>query len=344
MHRQIDSIPSLSGRPTVRRSASRVSLAAVLAVLLGVCLATDSPAVAQSAQRPNIVYILADDLGYRELGSFGQEKIKTPHLDRLAKQGMRLTSHYSGNAVCAPSRCVLMTGKHPGIAFVRNNRSVQPEGQYPIPDGEVTVAERLKELGYATGAFGKWGLGPVGSTGDPLKQGFDRFFGYNCQAHAHSYYPSYLWSDQEQIALQNDPPVSGHASLPGSSISRHWQRDIRRVATGRAQSAPVKAVIWPLQRHESAGPDPDRSSSPVSSPPVGAGWSGQESVQRRLRSWNRQVPRIRGDGSVDREPGTLPLSMHWHGHTPWSVPAFWPVPFVYDWRLQESSTAGKEFP
>ena len=147
---------------------------------------------------PNIVFILADDLGYREVGAFGQEKIRTPNLDRLATQGMKLTSHYSGNAVCAPSRCVLMTGKHPGIAFVRNNRSVKPEGQYPIPDAELTLAERLKERGYATGAFGKWGLGPVGSTGDPNKQGFDRFFGYNCQAHAHSYYTNYLWNNQAE--------------------------------------------------------------------------------------------------------------------------------------------------
>jgi arylsulfatase A-like enzyme len=192
----------------------RGGLFASAALLMMLCVGlVGAPARAAEKDLPNIVFILADDLGYRELGSFGQQKIKTPNLDRLAKQGMRLTQHYSGNAVCAPSRCVLMTGKHPGLAFVRNNRSVKPEGQYPIPDDEVTLAERLKEHGYATGAFGKWGLGPVGSTGDPLKQGFDRFFGYNCQAHAHSYYPSYLWSDDEQITLANDPPVPGHASL-----------------------------------------------------------------------------------------------------------------------------------
>jgi len=163
---------------------------------------------------PNIVLIMADDLGYRELGSFGQELIQTPNLDQLAAEGMRLTQHYSGNAVCAPSRCVLMTGKHPGHAFIRNNRELQPEGQYPIPPSEVTLAERLREQGYATGAFGKWGLGGPGSEGDPLNQGFDRFFGFNCQRHAHSYYPSYLWSDDEKIELDNDPPVNGHASMP----------------------------------------------------------------------------------------------------------------------------------
>ncbi|MFH1919313.1 MAG: arylsulfatase [Planctomycetota bacterium] len=174
---------------------------------------------------PNIVYILADDLGYAELGSYGQEKIKTPNLDRLARQGMRFTQHYCGNAVCAPSRCVLMTGKHPGHAYIRNNRAAKlPDeltkrygfefpGQEPIPDAEVTIAEMLKEKGYATAAVGKWGLGNFGTTGDPNRQGVDLFFGYNCQAHAHSFYPAYLWQNGRKVMLQNDPPVPGHASL-----------------------------------------------------------------------------------------------------------------------------------
>ena len=166
---------------------------------------------------PNIVLIVADDLGYRELGCFGQTKIKTPNLDRLAGEGMRLTQHYSGNAVCAPSRCVLMTGKHPGHAIVRTNRATPPEGQYPIPDEEITIAELLKQKGYMTGGFGKWGLGGPGSSGEPLNQGFDRFFGYNCQSHAHSYYPSYLWDDDKHIELNNDPPIPGHSSLAEGS-------------------------------------------------------------------------------------------------------------------------------
>lgn len=165
-------------------------------------------------ERPNIVFILADDLGYHELGSFGQTRIKTPHLDQLAADGLRLTRHYSGSPVCAPSRCVLMTGKHPGHATVRNNKEAQPEGQFPLGAHEHTIAKALKAAGYATGAFGKWGLGPVGSTGQPDKQGFDRFFGYNCQRHAHSYYPATLWSDTTKIALENKPPVPGHAGLP----------------------------------------------------------------------------------------------------------------------------------
>lgn len=162
---------------------------------------------------PNIVLVLADDLGYRELGSFGQEKIRTPYLDQLAKQGMRLTQHYAGNAVCAPSRCVLMTGKHPGHAFIRTNKSTPPEGQWPIPDEEITLAELFSKAGYEFGAFGKWGLGGPDSSGEPLRQGVDRFFGYLCQGHAHSYYPSYLWNDAKHLALKNQPPIPGHANL-----------------------------------------------------------------------------------------------------------------------------------
>lgn len=162
---------------------------------------------------PNVVFIVADDLGYRELGCFGQKLIRTPNVDRLAKQGMRLTQHYSGNAVCAPSRCVLMTGKHPGHAYIRSNKGTPPEGQEPIPASEVTIMELMQGRGYVTGAFGKWGLGGPKSSGDPLRQGVDRFFGYNCQSHAHSYYPSYLWSDDKRIKLNNAPPVPGHSSL-----------------------------------------------------------------------------------------------------------------------------------
>jgi len=173
-----------------------------------------SVGLVRAADPPNVVFIVADDLGYRELGCYGQEKIETPRIDLLASQGMRFTRAYSGNAVCAPSRCVLMTAKHPGHAVVRSNKRMEPEGQYPIPDSEVTIAELLQKEGYACGAFGKWGLGNKWSEGNPLKQGFDRFFGYNCQSHAHSYYPATLWDDDEKFPLDNDPPVPGHAGLP----------------------------------------------------------------------------------------------------------------------------------
>jgi len=167
---------------------------------------------------PNLILMVADDLGYRELGSYGQEKIRTPRLDQLAREGMRFTRAYSGSPVCAPSRCVLLTGRHPGHAEVRDNRAMQrfgeDEGQHPISDAAVTLAEMLGESGYTSGVFGKWGLGNMTSTGNPLRQGFDRFFGYNCQAHAHTYFPATLWSDERRIPLDNDPPVPGHAGLP----------------------------------------------------------------------------------------------------------------------------------
>ena len=170
-------------------------------------LATLAPLSAQdgAAERPpNVVVIMADDLGYRELGCYGQTKIETPNIDRMAAQGMRFTQHYSGAPVCAPARCVLLTGRHSGHATIRDNFEHKPEGQEPILASEVTVAEVLKGAGYATGCFGKWGLGYPGSEGDPLAQGFDRFYGYNCQRHAHNFYPRYLWSDDEKVALEGN--------------------------------------------------------------------------------------------------------------------------------------------
>jgi len=163
-------------------------------------LAIASPAWARDG-KPNVVFILADDLGKAEVGAYGQEKIRTPSIDRVAAEGMRFNRFYSGSPVCAPSRCALMTGKHSGHGFVRDNREIQPEGQAPIPDSEVTLAEMFKSRGYATAAIGKWGLGFPGSEGEPLKQGFDHFFGYNCQRHAHNHYPTYLWNDREKVTL-----------------------------------------------------------------------------------------------------------------------------------------------
>ncbi|MFM9118105.1 MAG: arylsulfatase, partial [Planctomycetota bacterium] len=168
--------------------------------------------------RPNIVFILCDDLGYGDVGCFGQQKIRTPNIDRLAREGMRLTTHYSGNAVCAPSRCVLMTGKHPGHAFIRDNRQYRgnEEGQYPIPADLVTLPKILQQLGYVNGAFGKWGLGAPATSGEPLRQGIDRFFGYNCQAVAHNFYPPTLWDNATQIKL-NNPAFAAHQKLPAGA-------------------------------------------------------------------------------------------------------------------------------
>ena len=155
-------------------------------------------------QKPNIVYILADDLGYGDLSCYGQTKFSTPNIDQLAKEGMLFTQHYAGCTVCAPSRSSLMTGQHTGHTFIRGNKEWQPEGQYPLEADAVTLAEILKDAGYVTGAFGKWGLGYPGSEGDPNMQGFDEFFGYNCQRMAHNYYPGHLWDNQKKVMLEGN--------------------------------------------------------------------------------------------------------------------------------------------
>ena len=152
--------------------------------------------------KPNIIFILADDLGYGDLSCYGQEKFQTPNLDHLASEGLRFTQHYSGSTVCAPSRSVLMTGQHTGHTFIRGNRGFGEEGQFPLIKNAYTIAELLKDNGYVTGAFGKWGLGSPGSDGDPMYQGFDRFYGYNCQSLAHNYYPRHLWDNLEKVIIE----------------------------------------------------------------------------------------------------------------------------------------------
>lgn len=180
-----------------------LSLLSLIALSLTGCSSPGkSPEMAPS---PNIVFILADDLGYADLGSYGQTRISTPHLDRMAQEGMRFTRFYAGSTVCAPSRSSLLTGQHTGHTPIRGNKEVRPEGQWPLGDTTMTLAELLKEAGYATGAFGKWGLGFVGSPGDPLNQGFDTFFGYNCQREAHNYYPDHLWRDTQRVEYANTP-------------------------------------------------------------------------------------------------------------------------------------------
>lgn len=148
-------------------------------------------------QPPNIIWIMADDLGYGDLGSYGQDLIRTPHLDRMASEGMRFTDAYAGFTVCAPSRSVLMTGQHTGHTRVRRN------GTPGLWDEDVTVAELLQEEGYATGLIGKWGLGMEDSPGAPWKQGFDYFYGYLSQGHAHNFYPEFLMRNAERVPLGN---------------------------------------------------------------------------------------------------------------------------------------------
>lgn len=153
--------------------------------------------------KPNIVFILADDLGYGDLSCFGSTLIETPHIDQLAENGMRFTQFYAGTSVCAPSRASLLTGQHTGHTPIRGNFEIMPEGQFPLPDSAYTIAEMMRDAGYATGDFGKWGLGYPGSEGAPNKQGFDSFFGYNCQRQSHNYFPDHLWNDDERVDYPN---------------------------------------------------------------------------------------------------------------------------------------------
>lgn len=183
----------------------------------------DAPAVAQKA-RPNIVLIVADDLGYGDLGSYGQQKIETPFLDQMAAEGMRFTDFYAGSPVCAPSRATLLTGLHQGHAYVRDNweaggwEEQDPEGQLPLPLGTDTLSAALQQAGYATACIGKWGLGGPGSSGAPQQQGFDHFFGYLCQRQAHNFYPTHLWRNDQKVML----PGNTWKNLTGE----HYSHDL----------------------------------------------------------------------------------------------------------------------
>lgn len=183
-------------------------------------------ACSRSSRRntPNIIFILADDLGYGELGCYGQQKIRTPHIDMLATEGMKFTQHYSGSPVCAPSRCTLLTGKHTGHAYIRGNDEMSErgdiwndpelEGQRPLLPGTVTTGTLLQSAGYTTGAIGKWGLGGPGSTGAPNRQGFDHWYGYLCQRVAHNYYPTHLWRNGEKHILEGNEYLRANKRLP----------------------------------------------------------------------------------------------------------------------------------
>ncbi|WP_321995538.1 arylsulfatase [Draconibacterium orientale] len=203
-------------------------MAGVLAVGSFSCKNSTSEKNECSAQQPNVIYILADDLGYGHLGCYGQEKIETPNIDALAASGMVFSQHYAGAPLCAPSRCVLLTGKHLGHAQVRGNDEMEDrgdvwdyvktqenpelEGQYPLKAGTTTIASLLQQQGYKTGVVGKWGLGGPTTEGIPNKQGFDFFYGHNCQRQAWNYYPRYLWKDTVKVWLNNDLLIPGTTS------------------------------------------------------------------------------------------------------------------------------------
>lgn len=176
----------------------------IIACIFSLVISCQQAEVDQPTPPPNIIYILADDLGYGDLSCYGQDMFETPNIDRLRASGMLFTQHYSGSTVCAPSRSSLMTGLHTGHTFIRGNKEVRPEGQHPLADSVLTMPEILKQAGYTTGVFGKWGLGYPGSEGDPNNQGVDKFVGYNCQRLAHHYYPRYLWDNDQKVVLEEN--------------------------------------------------------------------------------------------------------------------------------------------
>lgn len=208
---------------TFASSSLNARLASLVSSLLGAILLV-AGVTASAADRPNIIYILVDDMGYGDLGCFGQKTLTTPHIDRLAAEGMKLTRHYAGSTVCAPSRCVLMTGLHTGHCRVRGN------GEWTMPDSDVTVPNLLKKAGYATACFGKFGLGKPLPADDPNRKGFDTFFGYVDTSHAHNFYPTYLVRNGQRVALNN-------TTEPGSRKAGHEDTGFATVE-GRKQFAP----------------------------------------------------------------------------------------------------------
>jgi arylsulfatase A-like enzyme len=181
------------------------SVAALTAISLSSCGAMgEKEQFAKKVDRPNVIFILADDLGYADLSCLGQTRFSTPNIDRLASQGMMFTQHYSGSSVSAPSRSCLITGQHTGHTVIRGNKELPVEGQHPMPSDTYTVFQMLKENGYKTSVFGKWGLGAPDTEGAPQNQNVDVFFGYNCQRQAHNYYPYHLWHNGEKIMLDGN--------------------------------------------------------------------------------------------------------------------------------------------
>ncbi|MGD2095423.1 MAG: sulfatase-like hydrolase/transferase [Phycisphaerales bacterium] len=206
--------PGLTRRNFLKITGLAAASSGISSLLPG-CTGKDRPAMTEG-KPPNIIFILADDLGYGDLGCYGQKKIKTPNIDTMAAEGMRFTDHYAGSTVCAPSRCSLMTGLHTGRCLVRGNARV------PLRPEDLTVAELLKKAGYTTGIIGKWGLGEPDTTGIPNKQGFDYWFGYLNQRHAHNYYPGYLWRNEEKVELANEVNhiINGHDRSPGGVAAK----------------------------------------------------------------------------------------------------------------------------
>ena len=199
-----------------------------LTLLLLLCLVTTitlGACASRPTRPPNIILIMADDLGAGELGCYGQSIIKTPNIDALASRGVRFVNAYSGAPVCAPSRCTLLTGLHTGHAAIRDNHELKPDGQMPLPSDAVTIASVLKPAGYATACIGKWGLGMPETTGDPARHGFDLFFGYYCQRHAHNHAPAFLFRNGSKVGLEGNPAKAARGDTPMAHYAPDLMRD-----------------------------------------------------------------------------------------------------------------------
>lgn len=203
----------------MKNEMKKVILASLIVIVLVVSCGSQHSRKKESGHL-NIIYILADDLGYGDLGCYGQEEIRTPNIDMMSEEGMRFTSHYAGNTVCAPSRCTFMTGLNTGHCRIRNNDRV------PLEPSDMTVAKLLKSAGYSTALIGKWGLGNPGSTGVPTKQGFDYFFGYMDQGHAHNYYPTFLWRNEEKVQLSNVVPDETEIGRGVATVRNEYSHDL----------------------------------------------------------------------------------------------------------------------
>jgi len=195
-------------------------LTVIIALTLGVVTGAELKLKTAAQGKPNIIFIHADDLGYGDLSCYGQRNFQTPNIDRLAQEGLRFTQYYAGSTVCAPSRSALMTGQHTGHTRIRGN------ARYPLLPEDVTVAEVLKGSGYRTALIGKWGLGEAETTGVPTRQGFDYFFGYLNQRHAHNYYPAFLWRNEEKVPLRNIVPDEDKEGAGNSTNRMDYSHDL----------------------------------------------------------------------------------------------------------------------
>lgn len=270
------------------------------------CLAIPALCAPTSPSRPNLIFVLADDLGYAELGCYGQREIATPRLDQMAREGLRFTQFYAGATVCAPSRSVLMTGQHHGRTRVRGNAGKENPAAQALQPDDITVARILQKTGYRTALIGKWGLGDFGaaSTGMPRKQGFDYFFGYLNQRHAHNHYPSFLWRNEERIALPNVPEKEEEDGSGWAREGRIYADDlfadeaVRFVTENRAQPFFLYlSFVVPHANNERARGLGDGAEVPDYGPYASRDWPKQDKGQAAMVS--------RLDGYVGRLIDTL---------------------------------------